>query len=167
VPSLLATRPRVVIGVFAFPSASVCMHCSGIFVDWISFHFLPTTVSNSKMPKVVNSRKFLKSVRQSSSPISSTNGTGGGNTSSTLSLAEHEQFSSMKSVELISVIKSRLQHPLPSERCVGADMISTFLTTRRLAQFKPGQLNELIKSLLPLLTDRVENVRFGAVDALW
>lgn len=117
------------------------------------------------MPKVTNNRKFLKAVRHSASPIG--NGSAADASVSTLTLADHPELADLKSTDLVEVIKSRLKHPLPSERCTGTDMISTFLTSKRLAQFKPAQINEIIRLLNTLLLDRAENVRFGAIDALW
>ena len=119
------------------------------------------------MPKEWNKRKFLKSIRNSASPLSiSSNGDGHGN-GTTFSVSDHQEFSGMKNVDLMEVIQSRLKHSLPSERCVGADMISSFITLKRCSQLKSNQLTELIKILSVLLLDRAENVRYASLNALW
>lgn len=114
------------------------------------------------MPKVPSSRKFLKSVRQSASPLAAASGH-----VQALSFADQQEFADMKSTDLLKVIKDRLSHSLPSERCIGTDMISTFLSGKRLTQLKTTQILEIITPLATLLLDRAENVRFGAIDAFW
>ena len=143
------------------------------------------------MPKVQNSRKFLKSIRQSTSPlevvaasvnynnndnkISTTSnsvpiGVNDVGTDSLFSLSDYEQFSQMRSTDLLEVIKDRLRHTLPSERCIGTDMIQTFFNETRLNQElrqQKSSIIDIIKLLSLLLLDRAENVRFGAIQALW
>ena len=103
------------------------------------------------MPKIKSSRRFLSSIRQSTHPFSVT---------------EHETISNLKTNDLIDSIQQHLKNGLPSERTIGTEMVSTFISGTRLTSLSLNQWNGLIKSLGLLLVDRAENVRLGAIDAL-
>jgi hypothetical protein len=67
--------------------------------------------------------------------------------------------------ELLDEIMCKLTSGKPSERHLGAEMISNSISN--LDNYKKEQLVQLIRTLSPLCCDRAHNCRYAAVDALW
>ena len=114
------------------------------------------------MPKIVNKR-FRSAARKAADPLNVVDE----KNEQIFTPSEHIHLSGLTENDLFQTIKERLKSTMPSERCIGTDMVSTFVTDKRFANFRPEQIDELLKILGALLLDRAENVRYGSVDALW
>jgi len=67
--------------------------------------------------------------------------------------------------DLFNEIKTKLMSGKPSERHLGADIISNSISN--VDKYSTEQLVQLIRILSPLCCDRAENVRYATIDALW
>jgi hypothetical protein len=67
--------------------------------------------------------------------------------------------------ELLDEIMSKLTSGKPSDRHLGAEMISNSISN--FDNYKSEQLVELIRTLSPVCCDRAHNCRYAAIDALW
>ena len=114
------------------------------------------------MPKIVNKR-FRSAARKAADPLNIVDE----QKQQVFTPSEQVHLHGLNENDLFETIKERLKSAMPSERCVGTDMVSTFVTDKRFPNFKPEQIDELLKILGALLLDRAENVRYGSVDALW
>lgn len=114
------------------------------------------------MPKIVNKR-FRSAARKAADPLNVVDE----QKQIVFTPSEQVHLNGLTENDLFNTIKERLKNTLPSERCIGTDMVSTFVTDARFNKFKPEQIDELFRILGALLLDRAENVRYGSVDALW
>lgn len=76
-------------------------------------------------------------------------------------------FATISDEDYLNNIIEHLCHSEPQKRVVGTVMVVQSLSANNLNKFNQSQVLNLVTNIVECLDDRAENVRIGAVDALW